>query len=295
MTIEPPEGDSKTIAQIVEDIWQNRDRDYNTKRLVKRLQRIDKNMSGEARDLFARFIPDGDVASFAEDLPAKLRGDFAGTMKILRDADFLKLCVEYPRARTHFVVASGVTDTVESEVLIKAGIGKEYKPDDYLQLFVRFVEQHEREIEAVQILLGRPNDWSADALRELRDALSQAPEHFTEDNLQRAFNATHHKALVDIISMVKRAAIDEAPLLTAEERVNAAVAKVTADHQLTDEQAKWLEYIRQHLVQNLSIEREDFEVIPILFDRGGWGRANRVFDGQLDDLIKELNKELVAA
>lgn len=295
MTIEPPEGDSKTIAQIVDEIWQNRDRDYNTKRLVKRLQRIDKNMSGEARELFARFIPDGDIASFAEDLPAKLRGDFAGTMKILRDADFLKLCVEYPRARTHFVVASGVTDTVESEVLIKAGIGKEYKPDDYLQLFVRFVEQHEREIEAVQILLSRPNDWSADALRELRDALNQAPEHFTEDNLQRAFKATHHKALVDIISMVKRAAIDEAPLLTAEERVNAAVAKVTADHQLTDEQAKWLEYIRQHLVQNLSIEREDFEVIPILFDRGGWGRANRVFDGQLDNLIKELNKELVAA
>nr|CRL76793.1 helicase, type I site-specific restriction-modification system restriction subunit [Mycolicibacterium malmesburyense] len=295
MTVEPPEGDSKTIGQIVEDIWQNRDRDYNQKRLVKRLQRIDKNMSGEARDLFARFIPDGDVAAFAEDLPAKLRGEFAGTMKILRDADFLKLCVDYPRARTRFVVASGVTDTVESEVLIKAGIGKEYKPDDYLQLFVRFVEEHEREIEAVQILLGRPNDWSADALRELRDALSQAPEHFTDDNLQKAFNATHHKALVDIISMVKRAALDEAPLLTAEERVNAAVAKVTADHQLTGEQAKWLEYIRQHLVQNLSIEREDFEVIPILFDRGGWGRANRVFDGKLDELIKELNKELVAA
>jgi type I restriction enzyme, R subunit len=295
MTIEPPEGDSKTIAQIVEDIWQNRDRDYNTKRLVKRLQRIDKNMSGEARELFSRFIPDGDIARFAEDLPAKLRGDFAGTMKILGDADFLKLCVEYPRARAHFVVASSVTDTVESEVLIKAGIGKEYKPDDYLRLFVSFVEEHEREIEAVQILLGRPNDWSADALRELRDALSQAPEHFTEDKLQRAFKATHHKALVDIISMVKRAAIDEAPLLTAEERVNAAVAKVTTDHQLTDEQAKWVEYIRQHLVQNLSIEREDFEVIPILFDRGGWGRANRVFDGQLDNLIKELNKELVAA
>lgn len=295
MTIEPPEGDSKTIGQIVEDIWQNRDREHNTKRLVKRLQRIDKNMSGEARELFARFIPDGDIAAFAEDLPARLRGDFAGTMKVLRDADFLKLCVDYPRARTHFVVASGVTDTVESEVLIKAGVGKEYKPDDYLQMFVRFVEEHEREIEAVQILLGRPNDWSADALRELRDALSQAPEHFTEDNLQRAFKATHHKALVDIISMVKRAAIDEAPLLTAEERVNAAVTKVTADHQLTDEQVKWLEYIRQHLVQNLSIEREDFEVIPILFDRGGWGRANRVFDGQLDDLIKELNKELVAA
>ncbi len=295
MTVEPPEGDSNTITQIVEDIWQNCDREYNTKRLVKRLQRIDKNMSGEARELFARFIPDGDIAHFAEDLHTRLRSDFGGTIKVLRDADFLKLCIDYPRARRHFVVASGVTDTVESEILIKAGVGKEYKPEDYLQLFVRFVEEHEREIEAVQILLGRPNDWSADALRELRGALSQAPEHFTDDNLQRAFNATHHKALVDIISMVKRAAINEAPLLTAEERVNAAVANVIAGRQLTDEQAKWLEYIRQHLVQNLSIERGDFEMIPILLDRGGWGRANRVFGGRLEELIKELNKELVAA
>lgn len=295
MTVEPPEGDSKTIAQIVEEIWQNRDRDYNTKRLVKRLQRIDKNMSGEARELFARFIPNGDIGHFAEGLPTKLRGDFAGTMKILRDPDFLKLCVEYPRARTPFVVASGVTDTVESEILIKAGVGREYKPAAYLQLFVRFVEDHQREIEALQILLGRPNEWNADALRELRDSLSHAPEHFTDENLQKAYKATHHKALVDIISMVKRAALDEAPLLTAEERVNAAVVKVTADRELSDEQARWLDYIRQHLVENLSIEPEDFEVIPILSGRGGWGRANRVFNGRLDELIKELNKELVAA
>lgn len=295
MTVEPPQGNTKTIGQIVEDIWQNRDREHNTNRVAKRLQRIDKNMSGEARELFARFVPNGDTAHFAEDLRGKLRGDFAGTMKILRDPDFLKLCVEYPRARTHFVVAAAVTDTVESEILIKAGVGKEYKPEDYLQLFVRFIEEHERDIEAVQVLLGRPNDWGPDVLRELRDVLSQAPEHFTDDNLQRAFKATHHKALVDIISMVKRAAVEEASLLTAEERVNAAVDKVATGRQLTDEQAKWLEYIRQHLVQNLSIDREDFDVIPILFDRGGWGRANRVFDGQLDELIKELNKELVAA
>jgi type I restriction enzyme, R subunit len=32
-----------------------------------------------------------------------------------------------------------------------------------------------------------------------------------------------------------------------------------------------------------------------LSEHGGWGRANRVFEGQLADLIKELNEELVAA
>lgn len=41
-------------------------------------------MSGDARDKFASFIPDGDVARFATGLPAALRGDFAGTMGLRR-------------------------------------------------------------------------------------------------------------------------------------------------------------------------------------------------------------------
>jgi len=123
----------------------------------------------------------------------------------------------------------------------------------------------------------------------------QTPEHFTEDNLRRAFLVAHHKALVDIISMVKRAALDTSPLYTAEERVDQAIESVTAGRQFTDDQAKWIDYIRQHLVANLSIDREDFENVPVLLNRGGWGRANRVFDGDLADLLEELNRELVAA
>jgi type I restriction enzyme R subunit len=295
MTVEPPEGDGKAVEQIVEEIWQNTDRDYNTKRLVKRLQRIDKNMSGDARDLFARFVPDGDVARFAEDLPAKIRGEFADTMAILRNFEFLELLTKYPRAERVFIVATGVTDTVESEWLIKAGVGMEYKPDDYLKLFEQFIDDHSDEIRAVRILLSKPADWGAGPLKELRDALLHAPEHFTETNLEKAFRATHHKALVDIISMVKRAATETSPLLTAEERVNSAVATVSAGRHLTEEQTKWMEYIRQHLVQNLSIEPNDFDIIPVLADRGGWGRANRTFGGHLAELLDELNMELVAA
>ncbi len=295
MTIEPAEGDGKSLEMIVEEVWRNEDRDYNVRRIVKRLQRIDKNMSGVARDLFARFVPDGDMARFAADLPGELRRDFRQTMKTLRNIDFLKLCKEYPRSQRHFIVAQGVTDTVESEWLIKVGIGREYKPQDYLELFVEFIESHLSEIESLQILLSRPGEWSADALRDLRSTLAQVPEHFTTENLQRAFQVTHHKALVDIISMVKRAAIDESPLLTAEERVNVAIDSVVASRELTADQSKWMEYIRQHLVKNLSIEQEDFDIIPILLDRGGWGRANRVFDGQLAELLRVLNREVVAA
>ena len=52
-TIEPPDKPSRTIEEVVEAVWQNRDRAYNVRCLVKRLQRIDKGMSGEAREMFA--------------------------------------------------------------------------------------------------------------------------------------------------------------------------------------------------------------------------------------------------
>lgn len=295
MTIDTPIAPSRTVAQIIEDIWQNRNRDYNVRALVKRLQRIDKQMSGEATELFSGFIVDGDVGAFAVDLPRLIRQSFAQTMRTLRDPNFQNLLEHYPRAAAPFVVASGVVDTVDSERLIQAGAGREYKPDDYLVAFEEFVTTRQTGLQALQILLRRPAEWSPAALSELKAALTAAPEHFSEANLRRAFRATKHRDLVDIISMVKHAAEASSPLMTAEERVNAAVAKVTAGRDLTANEAQWMEYIRLHLVQNLSIDREDFEAVPVLSSRGGWGRANRVFGGQLDQIIAGLNRELVAA
>lgn len=295
ITAEPPPADTKTTAQIIENIWQNRDRDYNIRRLVKRLQRIDKQMTGDARELFAAYIPDGDVGGYASALPTLLKDSFTEAMKVLRDEGFQDLLVNYPRPQRTFVVALETQDVVESEWLIKGATGKEYKPQDYLQAFEAFVKANSDQVEAISILLSRPSQWSPRALQELRETLARTPEHFTERNLQRAFQATHRKALADIISMVKRAAEEAAELLTAEERVRAALAKVTEGRDFTIDQAKWLDYIRHHLIANLSIDREDFDAVPVLSSRGGWGRANRAFDGKLSPLLEEINKELVAA
>jgi type I restriction enzyme R subunit len=295
MTINPPVAPSRTVAQVIEDIWQNRNRDYNVRALVKRLQRIDKQMSGDAIALFSRFIVNGDVGAFAADLPRLISQSFAQTMGILRDRDFQNLVENYPRVTPPFVVASGKTDTVDSDWLIQAGAGREYRPDDYLTAFAEFVRAHEADVQALQILLHRPAEWNPAALKQLTDALVTAPEHFSEANLRRAFRATRHRDLVDIISMVKHAAADSSPLLTAEGRVNAAVAKVIEGRSLTADEQQWMEYIRLHLVQNLSIDREDFEAMPILASHGGWGRANRVFAGHLDQIVADLNRELVAA
>ncbi len=180
---------------------------YNVRCLVKRLQRIDKEMSGEARELFAGYIPDGDMRTFASDLPGKIADDFTATMKLLRDPAFQDLLVNYPRPGATFIVAMRREDTVSSAWLIRGADGKEYKPEDYLTAFARFVRDNPEQIEAIRILLNRPADWSTDALSELQQKLAP-PGALHRGQSAESPRRPLSQGLVDIISMVKHAARD---------------------------------------------------------------------------------------
>jgi Type I site-specific restriction-modification system, R (restriction) subunit and related helicases len=294
ITADMPERSVRTIAEIVEDIWNNRDRDYNIRCLVKRLQRIDKEMAGDAREMFAAYVSDGDLAAYARSLPELLRQDFAKTMVLLRDPGFQNLLVTYPRPKRVFLVAYETQDQVSSLWVARGADGRDRRPGEYLEAFARFVRENPAEIQAIRILLDRPRDWSAQALGELRQKLAATPERFTEDNLRRAHEIQFHKTLVDIISMVKHAAEKEQPLLTSEERVDRAIRKVTAGITFTPDQQRWLGRIRDHLLQNLSIDREDFENVPVFSREGGWRVADTAFRGGLKQFVDNMNEAIAA-
>jgi type I restriction enzyme, R subunit len=294
ITADPPDTEIRTISEIIEDIWANRDREYNTRRLVKRLQRINKAMSAEAREMFAAYLANGDLGQYAAGLPGALQKDFSGAMGLLRNKTFQDLLVNYQRAPRTFVRAYDTVDNVSSTWLIRGADGREYRPDDYLTAFATFVRDNPDKIEAIRILLGRPKGWSTVALSELRQKLTAAPQRFTEEHLRKAHQIRYQKALVDIVSMVKHAADEQQPLLTAEERVKLAVAKVTAGKTFTPEQKQWLDLIEAHLAQNLTIERDDFDILPVFTRKGGLSQATRVFGGQIDGLIQQLNEAIAA-
>lgn len=296
ITAEPPIKPTRTITEIVEDIWSNKDRDYNVGCLVKRLQRIDKSMAGEARAMFADFgIPDGDLAGYARALPGALKKDFVGSMKLLRDPAFQKLLVEYPRPQRSFVRAYEQIDTVSSVLVFRDADGTEYKPAEYLSVFSQFVKDNQPHIEAVRILLSRPREWKPSALAELAQKLRESRYRFTTENLQKAHAFVQHKALADIISMVKHAADEAKPLLDASERVEAAFIRITQGQTFTPDQRVWLDRIREHLRANLSIDQTDFDAMPILENAGGWGAARRVFgEAQLTALLYDLNEAIAA-
>jgi type I restriction enzyme R subunit len=215
-------------------------------------------------------------------------------MRLLRDESFQDLLVDYPRPKRTFIRADGYEDQVSSTWLVRGGDGKEYKPEDYLEAFAAFVRENPSKVQAIRILLNRPKEWGTEALSELKSKLAAAPQRFTIDALEKAHRLRYDKALVDVISMVKHAAREEEPLLTAEERVGRAFDRLAARGKFTAEQDKWLIRIREHLVANLSIDQDDFETIPILQNAGGWRNANRAFGGKLPTLLEAFNEAVAA-
>jgi type I restriction enzyme, R subunit len=140
-----------SIPRIIENIWQNIDRKYHSNVLVKRLRRVEKDMSGEARMQFAKWIPDGDVGKFAGDLLRSLRENFTDTMKLLRNPQFQKLLVEYQRAKRSFWVSYETQDEVSSRV--EERYGHYTTASDYLDAFSKFVKERQDQITAIQILV----------------------------------------------------------------------------------------------------------------------------------------------
>jgi type I restriction enzyme R subunit len=291
---EVPAPPTKSITEIIDSIWSNRDRAYHTNCLVKRLQRIEKEMSGEARTAFAKYIPDGDMGRYAKELETQLQKDFTGAMALLRESSFQDLLVNYQRRERVFYVAHQAEDEVSSSWLVRGADGKEYKPDDYLVAFAQYVKDHQQDIDGIGILLDRPQEWNPNVLQDLRDKLASAPPRFTVDVLQRAHATTYKKALVDLISMVKHAANEQHPLYSAPERVEKAMSTLKATHSFGTEELQWLERIRTHLQENLSIDRDDFDNQPVFARYGGWTRANKAFKDRLTALLKEVNEGIAA-
>lgn len=283
-------GVTVTIAQIIENIWNNVEPEFNKNRLIKRLRRISDTMSGKAREDFAAFIPEGNMGKFADNLKAELKSNFDETMKLLRDKAFQALLVNYERAKDPFYI-SYAPDNVESEVVFRVG-DQVLKPPDYLDAFALFIHENKDKIEALSILLNKPRQWSFGALQGIRDALKR--NSFEEKEVQKAHARSGHKAMADIISMIKNAENYSHPLYTAEERVNRVIGDICQGFAFNSEQLLWLGYIGEHLKTNLALEKGFFNTVPIFTRNGGLTRARQVFGPQLDQLINEINFKITA-
>jgi type I restriction enzyme R subunit len=286
-SFEPPQKESLSYEQIIENIYQNVNRPYYTNVFIKRLRRIEKSTTPDGIRQLSVLVED-QFTRFVGNLENNIRTAFDNTMRIIRNKNFINYLYNYPRPPKEFWKGYDIIDQVTSEEMI---LGE--KPVDYLDSFSKFVKENPEQILAIKILLEKPKDWNPEVLTELRDKLGK--NKFTEKDLQRAHKIIYNKSLADIISMVKHAAIEQLPILTAEERVKNAVAKVIKDKHFTYEQNKWIGLIEQHLIQNLSINEADLDTAPAFYQIGGIRKAKKIFgNDELKRLIEELNFNIAA-
>ena len=248
-------------------------------------------MGSEAREQFSKFIPDGDLKDYTDNLRENLKNNFTETMQLLRDKEFQDLLDNYKRPKKVFLRGYDIEDTVEDEVLFK--VGQDYqKPEGYLEAFEKFVKDNPEHIEAIEILLTKPASWNINYLDNLREKLKKSD--FGEKDLQRAHKYVFKKPLADIISMIKHAADFQLPILNATERVEKAIENITKGKQFSDEQQQWLVFIKEHLIENLAISEKDFDDMPVFVRRGGLVKAKKVFGDTIREFVEEINSALAA-
>ena len=71
------------------------------------------------------------------------------------------------------------------------------------------------------------------------------------------------------------------------------ILQESAGKKFAPEQIRWLEMIRDHIVANLNIEKDDFNYVPFA-QEGGIGKAYQLFGEQLWPLLDEVNEALAA-
>lgn len=217
---------------------------------------------------------------------------FNSIMELLRNKDFQYLLENYERAKKVFFIGYQIQDEISSEILFVADGKRDLKPDDYIHAFNEFVNRNEKQIEAIGILLNRPKSWNTNALNELKNKLKE--NDFEEVNLRKAHKIVYHKNLVDIISMIKYAAKKQEYLYSIDERVDRAINIVISGKNFTSEQLKWINYIKEHLKQNYTIDENDLNDLPIFTDHGGLHKFKNLFPNNYKDLITEINIAIAA-
>ena len=141
-------------------------------------------------------------------------------------------------------------------------------------------------------VLTRPKDLTRRQLRELALELDKAG--FTETNLATAWREmTNQDIVARIVGYIRQAAMGDA-LIPYGQRVDQALQTILGSRNWTTPQRQWLQKIAAQTKANLVVDREALDDPDLVFRRegGGFTRLDRIFDGQLQQVLETFNDAL---
>lgn len=257
---------------------------YQLSLIIAKLQRKSRKISPKALEQFAYLTGGKDPRAFAKELND---GKAADSMKRVLECSeaFAVLDSDSTHRKRRVVIDSHEDEIVSHE----RGYGKASKPEDYIEAFRRFVVENLNEINALKIVCTRPFELTRATLKELKMELDR--HDFTEKQLNTAWNEmTNEDIVADIIAFVRQQAIGST-LISHETRVKNAFAKLRQNHKFNKIQLDWLKRIEKVMLEEAVLDEQMFEQ-GAFKNNGGFKGIDRRFEGQLHDVIVELNQYL---
>lgn len=182
-----------------------------------------------------------------------------------------------------------ISEHEDEVVSVTRGYGEGQKPEDFLDAFTRFVRDNVNKIAALRIVVQRPGELTREELRQLRLELDAAG--FTGTKIKRAWaEAKNEEIAASIIGFIRQAAIGD-PLVPYADRVHQAVEDILRKSNWTDVQRKWIERIGNQIKLEIVVDRAAFDAEPFAA-LGGWSRVDRVFNGKLESVVRDLNESI---
>lgn len=198
--------------------------------------------------------------------------------------DFLDKKVYQPKMQL-------VSEHVDEVVGIDRGYGKAEKPEDYIEGFKKFINENQNQILALKLICTKPAELDRKSLKELKILLDQ--NGYNQLTLTTAWkDAKNQDIAADIISFIRTLALDTV-LVSHEDRIKNAIAKVKEMKAWNTHQLKWIDRFEKQLLMEDIFDKKYID--ETFKGDGGLQRIQKIFNNELDDVISILNDNLFTA
>ncbi|WYQ40997.1 type I restriction-modification system endonuclease [Bacillus sp. FSL W7-1321] len=275
-----------SIADLADGLAQaesEQETNYYREQLTAKLQRKKQRLNDEAKQQFEQLTGGQSVDEWVQNVKKY-------TQTEVKQHQFIFEYMESYRTNGEKRYISHREDEVIS---VERGYGEgNNKPEDYLDGFTKFIQEHINEIPALQVVVTRPRDLTKQDLRELIAILET--KNFKQSHLQSAWKqAKNEEIAADIISFIRQAALGEA-LVDQETRIKNAMQKVYSLHDWKPRQKKWLERIEKQLIQFPVLaptSQDAFSEEPFA-SQGGYKQMKKLFGDDIDVVVNTINENL---
>lgn len=275
------------FGQLVDELTRARDdteRDTIREQIAVKLRRRLNKLAPEARARFeavAGETPEETLQRLLETPPAELAAWFADRRELGPILDW-QADGDAPR----YLPISQHPDRLLG---VSRGYGTATRPEDFLDGFAAFIRDNLNTIAALRLVVQRPRDLTRADLLALRRAFDL--KGYSEANLRTAWSQARNEDIVaPLIAYIRQAALGD-PLVPYARRVQDAMDRIRRSRAWTEPQKRWLQRIGEQVAKEIVVDRETLDREPFRKD-GGFARLNRVFDGELDLVLANINEEL---